>query len=284
MARSSPQVRLSLWRRFRQLDPQMRLGLGLILLIIALSILVPLLSPYNAERSADTQLLPPSLTHPFGTDQLGRDMFVRVFAAARLDLLLALIGVSVPLTIGTFIGALAGTTRIAAVSYIWRTVVDAINALPFFVLVMAVVGMLGQGVNGILLAIALTNWARYARLARARALALREVEYVQATRLLGYSGVRTLLRHIIPNVYAETLAYGLSDFALVIVTIAGLSFLGVGVRPPTPEWGAMMSEGRLLITSEPWIILFPGLMLSATAIGVALLAERVIGRARGEFF
>jgi len=262
----------------------MRWGLVLIVLIILLSILVPLLSPYHAERSADTPLLRPSFAHPFGTDQLGRDLFVRAFAAARLDLLLALIGVSIPLTIGTFIGAVAGTTRIAAVSYLWRTVVDAINALPFFVLVMAIVAMLGQGVTGILVAIALTNWARYARLARARALALRDVEFIQATRLLGYSGARTLLRHVVPNVYAETLAYGLSDFALVIVAIAGLSFLGVGVRPPTPEWGAMMSEGRLLITSEPWIILFPGLLLSITAISVALVAERLVGRSRGEFF
>jgi peptide/nickel transport system permease protein len=179
MARSSPQVKLNLWQRFRRLDPQMRLGSGMLLLIVLLSLLVPLLSPYNAERSADTPLLRPSLAHPFGTDQLGRDLFVRAFAAARLDLVLAVIGVSVPLTIGTFIGAVAGTTRIAAVSYIWRAVVDAINALPFFVLVMAVVAMLGQGVTGMLLAIALTNWARYARLARARSLALREVEFIR---------------------------------------------------------------------------------------------------------
>ncbi len=142
--------------------------------------------------------------------------------------------------------------------------------------------LLGSGLEGIVIALAMTNWARYGKLARTRALTLHEAEYIHATYVLGYSPLRVLLRHIVPNIYSTTLAYALSDFVIVIVTVAGLSFLGLGVRPPTPEWGSMMSEGRLFLASEWWLTVFPGLVLSITAIGVALLAEGVVRMTRGE--
>lgn len=259
-----------------------RWGLGILLLIVLLGTAVPAVSTYNPLTSAGKPLSAPSSAHLFGTDQLGRDVFTRTFAAAQLDIMLALVGVSVPLLIGTLIGALLGTTRTATVSWLWTIIIDAINAFPFIVLVIAIVSIVGPGVKGLLIGLAATNWARYARIARARALTLREAEFVQATQVLGYSRLRVLLRHILPNVYSETLAYGLSDFVIVVITIAGLSFLGVGVRPPTPEWGAMMSEGRLFLRQHWWVTVFPGLVLSLTAIGVALLAQGVVGWARGE--
>jgi peptide/nickel transport system permease protein len=128
----------------------------------------------------------------------------------------------------------------------------------------------------------MTNWARYARIARARALTLREAEFIHVTEVLGYSRLRVLLRHVLPNVYSETLAYGLSDFTIVVVAVAGLSFFGIGVRPPAPEWGAMMAEGRLFLQQAWWLTLAPGLALSLTAVGVGLLAEGLVSRARGE--
>ncbi len=265
-----------------QLNNEARLGLVILLLILLFSVFVPLISPYDPQNSTSPPLLAPGTTNLFGTDQLGRDIFTRTFAAARLDIVLAFLGVSIPLLIGTFLGAVAGTTRNPLIVSVWTVIVDAINAFPLIVLVIGVVAVVGPGEGGILLALAMTNWARYGKLARTRTLALRELDFVHATHVLGYSRLRILMRHIVPNVYSEALAYGLSDFVIVIVTVAGLSFLGMGVRPPTPEWGAMMSEGRLFLTHQWWITIFPGLILSLSAIGVALLAEGSVALIQGD--
>ena len=256
-------------------------GLAVLAPIVALGVLVPMFGRYDPTTGAGMPLTAPGREHLFGTDNLGRDVFARTFTAARLDILLALVGVAIPLLIGTLIGSVIGTTRLSIVSAIWTIVIDGINAFPFIVLVIAIVSVLGPGVQGVLVALALTNWARYARIARARALTLRNADFIAATEVLGYSRVRVLLGHLLPNVYAETLAYGLSDFVIVVITIAGLSFLGVGIRPPAPEWGAMMSDGRLFLTQAWWITTFPGLALSLTAIGVALVAEGLAARCKG---
>lgn len=257
-------------------------GLAILIVMVVMGAVVPLVSPYSPTKSAGGQFEPPGLAHPFGTDSLGRDVFVRTFAAAQLDLALALAGVTIPLLVGTIIGAMLGSTKTVVVSVLWQVVIDAINAFPFIVLLIGVLGIVGTGLQGLLIALLLTGWARYARVARTRALTLRDVEFVQATEVLGYSRARILLRHFLPNVFSETLAYALSDFVLVIITVAGLSYLGLGVRPPTPEWGAMMADGRLFLQRAWWITVFPGLALSLTAIGVALIAESVAGWARGE--
>jgi peptide/nickel transport system permease protein len=257
-------------------------GLAILVPIVLLGLLVPLLSPHDPSSGTLLPLAPPSATSPFGTDNLGRDVFTRTFAAAQLDIALALAGVAVPLLVGTLIGAVIGTTRVGAVAAIWTILIEGINAFPFIVLVIAIVSIVGPGVQGVLVGLALTNWARYARIARARALALREADFVTATEVLGYSRVRVLAGHILPNVYSETLAYALSDFVIVVLAVAGLSFLGVGVRPPAAEWGAMMSDGRLFLQRAWWITVFPGLALSLTAVGVALVAQGIDRRARGE--
>jgi peptide/nickel transport system permease protein len=253
-------------------------GVVILLLVLGASVLVPISSSYSSDAAVGVPLLPPSAAHPFGTDNLGRDVFVRTWSAGLLDLGLALVGVLAPLAVGTCIGALIGTTRNGTVAFAWLTLIEGINAFPFLVLVIGVVAVIGPGVQGILIGLLLTNWARYARIVRARALALREADFMQATRVLGYSRWRVLLRHVLPNVVDEAWAYGLSDFVLVIITVAGLSFLGLGVRPPTPEWGAMMSDGRLFLARAWWITVFPGLSLALTAVGVALLAETITGR------
>jgi peptide/nickel transport system permease protein len=272
----------AVWLRLRGLAPEAWWGLAILGPVLVLGTLVPTFGPYDAYGGSAGPLGRPTLDHPFGTDNLGRDVFTRTFSAAQLDFALALVGVSVPLVVGTLIGAVIGTTRIPAVSSLWSILIDGVNAFPNIVLVIALVSILGPGVSGILIALAMTNWARYARIARARALTLRDAEFVQATEVLGYSRLRVLLGHILPNVYAETLAYALSDFVIVIITVAGLSFLGVGVRPPAPEWGAMMADGRLYLASAPWITVAPGLILSLTAAGVALLVQGLESRARGD--
>lgn len=257
-------------------------GAAIVLLVIVLSVLVPLLSPHDPVAATGPALAAPGGQHLFGTDQLGRDVFTRTFAAGRLDLILALVGVSAPLLVGTFLGAVLGTTRNRLVAWLWLMVIDAINAFPFVVLVIAIVAVVGPGVTGLLIGLAAVNWARYARIARSRALILRNADFVEATRVLGYFRLRVLVRHILPNVYSETIAYGLSDFVIVVLTVSSLSFLGAGVNPPTPEWGAMIADGRLYLQTQWWITVFPGLALSFTAIGVALLAHGVSGRYAGE--
>lgn len=266
----------------RSLNGEARWGIGILMPVIVLGILVPTFSPYDAQTSVGVTLSAPSLSHPFGVDNLGRDVFTRTFAATQVDMILAIIGVSFPLFVGTLIGAVIGTTRVSAISWLWMMVIEAINAFPFIVLVIGIVAVVGPGVQGVLIGLALTNWARYAKIARARSLILREADFIAATQVLGYSRWRVLIGHILPNVYSETLAYGLSDFVLVVITIAGLSFLGMGVRPPAPEWGGMMADGRLFLSRAWWITVSPGVILSLTAVGVTLLAQGVVGRARGE--
>jgi peptide/nickel transport system permease protein len=266
----------------RRLSAETWWGLAMLVPILVLGVVVPALSPYSAVTGAEVPLSSPSLAHPFGTDNLGRDVLVRTFAAAQLDVALALAGVSIPLLSGTVIGALVATSRAPLLSAIWTTIIEGINAFPFLVLVIGIVAVIGPGALGVVVALSLTNWARYARIARARALALREADFIAATYVLGYSRVRVLLRHLLPNVYAESLAYGLSDFVIVIITVAGLTFLGLGIRPPAPEWGGMMSDGRLFLTRAWWIPVFPGLALSLTAISVTLLAQGIAAHIRGD--
>ena len=257
-------------------------GLAIVMMIVFLSIMVPLFSPYNPLVGVSEPLSAPSLSNFFGTDQLGRDVFTRTFASGRLDLMLALIGVAGPLFIGTLLGAILGTTRSSLVVWFWLMLIDAINAFPFIVLVIAIVAIMGPGVSGLLIGLTAVNWARYAKIARARALILRRSDFVEVTRVLGYSRIRVLVRHILPNVFSETIAYGLSDFVIVVLAVSALSFLGAGVRPPTAEWGAMMADGRVYLQTHWWITVFPGLALSLAAIGVALLAHGLVGRYAGE--
>jgi peptide/nickel transport system permease protein len=269
-------------RWWRRTNTEARWGIVLVVVVLALGVAVPLISPFDTDASVGPSLSPPSLTHLFGTDQLGRDVFVRTFAAARLDIALALICVALPLIIGTAIGSLAGTTTALGVDALWTVIVEAINALPFIVLAIAILSVLGTGTFSLIAALTLTNWARYARLSRAKALALRSAPFVEATRVLGYSRARVLGRHIVPNVMGESIAYGVSDFVIVIVVVSGLSFIGLGIQAPTPEWGSMMADGRLYLQSHPWVIVSPGLVLSATAVAVAMLAQGLLRSSRGE--
>lgn len=240
---------------------------------MVLSFLVPVLSPYDPQRGTGTDpLVAPSTRHLLGTDHLGRDVFVRAFVAARLDLLLATVGVSVPLIVGTLIGSMIGSTRNRLVQYMGEAAIEGINAFPTLVVVIALIAAFGPGASSILVALFLTAWARYAKVARGRALTIRDQGYLQVARGLGYGWPRILAVHVAPNVFPTTVSYAVSDFVIVILAVAALSFLGAGVQPPTPEWGAMMSEGRLYLAQAPWIALGPGVLLSITAVAVSLIA------------
>jgi peptide/nickel transport system permease protein len=263
-------------QRLRRLEPQAKVGLLLIVVMVGLSAVIPTFSPHTTSALVGTPFQPPSGEFLFGTDNLGRDVFVRTFAAGRVTISLAVVGVLIPFMVGTLIGGVTGTTSSRIISNIWTMLIDGINAFPLIILVIAVVAVVGPGVSGLLIAILVTSWARYARIARARALIVSKTEFVQALTLLGYKRRRVIFRHVLPNVFAETRAYAMSDFVIIVLAVAGLSFVGLGVRPPTPEWGSMMNDGRLFLTRAPWMVVFPGLALSLTATGVALLADSSI--------
>ena len=261
------------WGWVTGLNVQGKIGLTVLSAMVLASIVIPMISRYDPNELAGVPFSPPSGKYWFGTDELGRDVFTRTFEAGRITLSLAVVGVAVPLIVGTLLGGLIGTSRSAWVNGVWTTVIDGINAFPLIVLIIAIVGVAGPGVLGVLFAILLTNWARYARVARARALVVSKAEYIQSLSLLGYSRARIVFRHVVPNTWTETRAYALSDFVVIVITVAGLSFLGLGIRPPQAEWGAMMSEGRLYLQQAWWMIAFPGLALSLAASGVALLVD-----------
>lgn len=266
---------------WRAMSPGMRFGIGIMVLMIVLSIVVPALSPYDTRKGGPDANLPPSAEYWFGTDHLGRDVFARTFEAARIDIILAAAAVSVPLLVGTIVGSIIGITRSRLVQNVGDLAIEVINSFPTLIIVIALVAAFGRGTRGILLGLFITAWARYAKVARARALIIRDMDYLEAGRCLGYSRARILSRHVAPNVFPLTLAYAVSDFVVVIGAIAGLSFLGAGVQPPTPEWGAMLNDARLHIFRAWWPVLFPGIMLSITALGVSLISQ-ALGRRTSE--
>jgi peptide/nickel transport system permease protein len=263
----------SLRRSIREADNSFLVGLTMLMVLVVGAIIVPIVSPYSATQSTSIPLQPPSGLHWFGTDNLGRDVFTRAFAAARLDMGLAIAAVSVSLLIGTLVGAIAGMAKRSKLSTVITFFVDGVNAFPFVVLALGIVAVVGPSVPGLLSAIILTSWARYARMARTRTAVIADAEYIQAARLLGYNRRRVMGRHVLPNVYSESFAFALSELVIVVLAIAALSFLGAGIRPPTAEWGAMISEGRIHLRRQWWLSVMPGLMLAYAALAIQVIAD-----------
>ena len=258
-----------------------RVGAGMLGAMLLGGLLVPLFGAYDPNELIAIPLQPPSAEFWFGTDQLGRDVFTRVFVAVYRDLGVAFLGVSIPLVIGTAVGVLLSVSGNRVVVAIVTSLIDAINALPLLVLAIALIALFGPGLRSVVIVLAMTNWARYARIARTRAMLVKRQAYIEAARLQGYPASRILLRHFLPNVSSETIAYGLSDFILVIMLISGLSFLTLGAAPPTAEWGVMMSEGRNFVEDAWWMTIFPGLALCWAGISLSFITEGLSRRERG---
>ena len=254
------------------------IGAGMMGALLLAGLLIPWFGKYDANEISANQLMPPSRDNYFGTDMLGRDVFARVFDAVFIDIGTAFAGVLIPLAVGTIIGTLLGISRNRKVNSFIGSLIDGINAFPFLIFVIALVAFLGAGLGSIILALSIVNWARYARIARTRAVVVNQQGYVEAARTLGYKPSRILFRHIIPNVSSETRAYALSDFIIVIIAVAALSFLGLGVNPPQAEWGAMIKDGANIITLAWWGAVFPGLAICWAGISVAVFSEGLTKR------
>jgi peptide/nickel transport system permease protein len=233
----------------------------------------PLLSPYDALRvDFGSALRPPGAGHWFGTDNLGRDLLTRVLQAGKVDLQIAVVCVALPFTFGSLVGAIAGYFGGLADRILMR-IVDILWAFPFYVLVIAIVGTLGPSIANMYLAFTLVVWISFARIVRGEVLVVREQEYVLAARLLGYSHGRIILRHVLPNAITPAMLFAMADVVLTILAVTALSFLGLGVQPPTPEWGIMIADGRNFIFDAWWISTFPGLAIIYAGITFTLLGD-----------
>jgi len=260
-------------RRFRRyLLPAV--GLVVLAFWAVMIVIGPWLAPLdpNAVELGD-RLLSPSALHPFGTDALGRDVLSRVLHGTRLSLPTGIIVVLLAVVIGTTWGAVAAYAGGRSEEAMMR-VADVVLAFPALILAMAIAAALGIGVTSAIVAMVAVWWPAYARLARSLVLVQRDQEYVQAARVLGYSPGRILARHILPNATGPLIVLMTLDVGNAIITFAALSFLGLGVTPPTAEWGAMISDGRLLIT-QWWVATFPGLAIISVVLGFNFLGDGV---------
>jgi len=219
-----------------------------------------------------TRLRGPTPDRPLGSDQLGRDLFSRVLYGGRLSLGVSLVVTLVSAAIGVVLGSISAS-RGGLVDLFITRVVDILLAFPFLLLALVVAGLSGGGVNGIVLALGLFGWGTYARVARVETARIRTYPFVEAARVVGVSPVRTFLVHVLPNAAPTLLVLAVARYGQTILTIAGLSFLGVGVQPPTPEWGAMLAEGLPFLERAPHVLLAPGLAVTLACLIVSLSAE-----------
>ena len=230
-------------------------------LLVVSALLGPLLSSRDPlEQTLSSRLEPPSNAYWLGTDQLGRDIASRILYGARLSLLVGVFVVGLAGAFGTVVGLVAGYAGGLADESLMRFT-DVFLAFPSLILAMAIAGALGPTLVNAILAIAVVTWPVYARLVRGQLLSLRRREYVEAARSIGATGVRILVRHLLPNAFGPVLVQASFDMGAAIIAVAGLSFIGFGAQPPTPEWGVMISEGRNFFSTEPWLSLFPGLAI-----------------------
>jgi peptide/nickel transport system permease protein len=254
------------------------IGAGLIGLLAVLAFAHPLLGlPGPDEQNLAEVLQAPSSAHFFGTDTVGRDIFSRCLAGLQLDLLVAVEVTLLSVVIGIAMGTLAGFFGGLADTLIMR-LADIVLALPFMVLVIAVIAAFGPGLTGVYVAVPLAGWAVYARFTRAEMLSIRERDFVNAARTLGYSRRRILLRHALPNVIQPAIVYCTIDVVFNIVLLASLSFLGLGVQPPTAELGGIISEGQEYVLSAWWISVLPGFVLVLVGIGFSLIGDGLAAR------
>jgi peptide/nickel transport system permease protein len=260
---------IHLWRKSRL----SLIGSGIAVAWMAVALLAPSISPYDPfQLDVQNRLLPPSTEHLCGTDHLGRDILSRIIYGSRISLSIAVMVVVISIGIGTIFGLTSGYFG-GKIDEILMRVTDMFFAFPRLILAMAVAAALGPGINNTMLAISVVSWPIYARLARAGALQIKEEIYVEAAKAVGASHFRVMFLHILPMVLSPLIVQATLDMGQVILTSAGLSFIGLGAQPPSPEWGLMVSEGRSYISGSWWVSTLPGIAIITTSLGFNLLGD-----------
>jgi peptide/nickel transport system permease protein len=247
---------------------------GVIVLAWALvAIFAPFLAPYNPiATDLHAILKPPSAAHLLGTDNLGHDVLSQVIFGTRVDLSMGLIGVTAPFIIGIVIGIIAGYFG-GIIDGLLMRLLDIALAFPFIVLVLAIVAILGPGLENYYIALAIVAWVPYARLVRAETLVLRNLEFIEAARVLGFRPGYIAIRHVLPNAITPAIVFLMTDIVLTILLGSGLSFFGLGAQPPTPEWGRLIAQGQTYLSTAWWISIFPGIAVVLLALGFSLLGD-----------
>ncbi|MGC9530428.1 MAG: ABC transporter permease [Candidatus Bipolaricaulaceae bacterium] len=248
-------------------------GAGIVLAVVLVAAFAPWIAPYDPlEQDYDALLLPPTAEHWMGTDALGRDLFSRVVHGSRYALMIGVAVVALALAVGATLGFVAGYFGGVWESLIMR-LVDTVLAVPTLVLAMAIAGAFGGGLWVMVVAIAVAGWGQFARLVRAQVLSLKELAYVEAARAIGSSHLRIIFRHLVPNSMGPVLVYTTLYVPTAILWSAALSFFGLGAQPPTPEWGAIIADGRGFISFAWWVATFPGLAIMLTTLGFNFMGD-----------
>jgi len=266
----------SRWRRMVHslvLNKGALVGLVIICLLVVIAILAPVIARYNPSKiNPPAQLQPPSTAHWMGTDEFGRDLYARIVYGARISLPVGFIAVAISAIGGTVLGLVAGYYGKLVDGVIMR-VVDIMLAFPSILLALVVVAILGTNLQNVMIAVGVSGIPSYSRLIRGSVLSARENVYVDAARVVGVPDRLILSRHILPNVIAPTVVYSTLSIGYAILAAAGLSFLGLGAQPPTPEWGSMLATGRQFLQSDPWVTSMPGLAIMITVLSVNLFGD-----------
>jgi peptide/nickel transport system permease protein len=261
------------WRRFTRNRLAMA-GLAIILALVVVALFTDRLTPYSPYIGdlRTTRLLPPSAAHWFGTDDQGRDILSRIIAGSRITLFVVVLVAILAAPIGLLVGTVAGYSG-GLLDAVLMRVTDIFLAFPRLILALAFVAALGPGIVNAVIAIAITSWPPYARIARAETLTIRQADYIAAVQLMGASPWRVVLRHIMPLCLSSVIVRVTLDMAGIILTAAGLGFLGLGAQPPMPEWGAMIANGRLYVLDQWWVAAAPGAAIFVVSLAFNLLGD-----------
>lgn len=254
-------------------SPLTLLGLLLVIVILGTATFAPLIAPYSpTEVNLLAKLQGPSAAHWFGTDEVGRDIFSRIVYGTRISLKIGLLVVAIAFPIGTILGAVAGYVG-GKVDQVIMRMTDIFLSFPGIILAMSIAAALGPSIENVLLALAITWWPWYTRIVRSSVLSIKNSEFIEASRAVGANPIRILFKEVIPNSIAPASIQASLDLGFVILAAAGLSFIGLGAQPPSPEWGAMLSSSREIIRDAWWAATFPGVAILLTVLGFNLLGD-----------
>jgi peptide/nickel transport system permease protein len=260
-------------RRRRRFSGTFLAGAAILMLSVLVALFPQMFAPYNPTAFDYKAILKgPSLAHPFGSDNFGRDILSRTIWAYRIDLQIALFGTLFPVTFGTLVGAVVGYIG-GWLEAVFGRIVDAIVTFPFLVLVIAIVAVLGPGLFNLYIAVSIVGWIFYAKLIVAEFKVQKRLDYAAAARVMGYSTGRIVLRHLLPNAMTGALVYWMTDMALCILLGSSLGYLGLGAQPPTAEWGVLIADGKNYMKTAWWISVFPGVAIVLTGLGFSLLGD-----------
>ncbi|MCL0075541.1 nickel ABC transporter permease subunit NikC [Dehalococcoidia bacterium] len=249
------------------------IGAAIILVLVFVALLAPFIAPHDpVEQNLGNRLLPPSIEHPSGTDNLGRCILSRLIHGSRVSLQIGIMVVGIASITGVTLGLIAGY-RGGLIDELIMRIVDILLAFPGIILALVIAGILGPSLYNVMLALAVVGWTSYARVVRGSVLSVKEKGFVEAVRVLGASDARIMFRHVLPNVMAPVIVMATLGMAHVILAAAALSFLGLGAQPPTPEWGSMLNDGRAFMRTAPHLTIFPGLAIMVTVLAFNFLGD-----------